>query len=278
MKRFRSKLKSFFQFFKVDYSFVCLLILMCLLDMLKFYVLYIIFILLHELSHLLVAKHLGYLPKRLKLTVFGAALEGFDDFLVLDEIKIVFAGPLFNLVIVVLCYLCFWFQPESYEYLYDVLIVNQTILLFNVLPIFPLDFGRVLLSLCSIKNGRREAVKIIRKVSFFFMIVLFICSIFIFLFSLNLSLGLACVNLCILLFESTSGTSFKREIVLRKKLKRLNRGVAQRIIYVNANLDEKFLLKFIDGDYYYVFVFVDESFRELKRIEEFELLKNLGFI
>lgn len=278
MKNFRKKIIEIFHFVKLDFSFLFLFGLLLLLGMGKVFLLYVVFIVLHELSHLLVARKLGYFPKQLKLTIFGAALEGFDDFLVLDEIKIVIAGPLFNLMVVVLCYLSFWFMPESYEYLNEILLVNQTILVFNILPIFPLDMGRLLLSFCSIKNGRMQAVKKIKAFSFFFMAVMFVVSILVFLFSFNLSLGFACVNLCILLFESASGTSFKREIVFRKKMERLHNGITQKIIYVANDYSEKFLLKFIDGDHYYVFVFVDENFKELRRVDEFELMQKLGFI
>ena len=46
-------------------------------------------------------------------------LEGNDDFLISDEIKIVLAGPLFNFFVAIFCYLCFWFEPETYIFLYD---------------------------------------------------------------------------------------------------------------------------------------------------------------
>ena len=40
------------------------------------------------MSHFLVAKKLGYIPNKIRLTFFGASLEGYDDFLISDEIKI----------------------------------------------------------------------------------------------------------------------------------------------------------------------------------------------
>lgn len=278
MKRILKKLKECVKFFKIDYSFLCLLVLSIFLDMFKFYLWYILFIFLHEMSHLFVAWKLGYLPSRVRLSIFGASLEGFDDFLTVDELKIVLAGPLFNLIMVVVCYLSFWFYPESFEFLNDVLIVNQTILIFNILPIFPLDCGRVVLCFLSLKHGRNLAVKQTKKLSFCFIILMFILSVVVFFVSFNLTLGFACVNLCLICFESTNGTSFKREIVLRKKLCRLGRGIEQRTIYVDKNYDERLLLKFIDGDHYFVFIFVDDGFFEERRIDEFALLKKLGFV
>lgn len=278
MKKIIDKFKVFFNFFKIDYSFICLLILALFLDMLKFYLIYIIFIFFHEMAHLFVAWKLGYLPSRVRLSIFGASLEGFDDFLAVDEIKIVLAGPMFNLLIVVLCYLSFWFYPESYEVLDEVLLVNKSILFFNILPIFPLDLGRLLLCFFSINLGRKTGLGITKKISFCFIIIMFIVSIYIFFEKLNLTLGFACINLCILTFEATQGTSYKREIVLRKKINRLGKGIVQKTIYVSGCFDERLLLKFIDGDHYFVFVFVDNNFLEIKKLDEIQLLHDLGFV
>ena len=132
MKKLFWKVKSIFLFVKLDYSFLIMLLLFYLLGDIRLYFMYFLFLILHELSHLIVAKKIGYLPKRLHLSAFGAALEGYDDFLTVDEIKIVFAGPIFNFVVVICCYLCFWFYPESYCFLSDVLTVNLSILLFNI--------------------------------------------------------------------------------------------------------------------------------------------------
>lgn len=278
MKKFNSRFSSFLKFVKIDYSFFLLLFLAFFLDTMFTYFLYVVFIIFHELSHFLVAKKSGYLPEKLKLSIFGASLEGYDDFLLLDEIKIVLAGPLFNLFVVVCCYLSFWFYPESYEFLYEILFVNESILLFNLLPIFPLDAGRILLCLASIKQGRVKGLKLVKKISLFLIIILFVVSIFSIFFVYNFALGFASINLCVLLFESSSGTSYKREILLRKKIKRLNRGVSQKVIYISSDYPQKLLLKFIDAEHYYVFIFVDELFVEVDRISEKELLSNLGFI
>jgi len=278
MSKIKDSFKRLFSFVKIDYSFFVMLILFVILDDLIWYLLYLVFIVIHECCHLWVAKKLGYFPKQLRLSAFGASLEGFDDFLLSDEIKIVLAGPFFNLLVVVFCYLSFWFEPESFCYLNDILLVNQSILMFNLLPIFPLDAGRLLLCLISRKTSRREAVKIVKNISLVLIILMFAISIISFAFYFNFSIGFAALNLCILLFESASGTSFKREVLLYKKISRLGRGVSQKTIYVKKDFNDALLLKLIDGEYYYLFIFVNENFEETRRIDEFNLLKKLGFI
>ena len=278
MKNLKNRIKDIFSFIKIDYSFLLMLFLFLILDCFSFYFYYVLFIILHEMSHLMIAKRKGYFPKKIKLTMFGASLEGFDDFLLKDEIKIVLAGPLFNLIIVVCIYLCYWFFPESSEYLDDILRVNQSILFFNLLPIFPLDAGRLLLCFLSLKFGRKDAVRIVKKVSIFFVFVMFFISIISFLFLYNFILGFVSLNLCLLLFESSNGTSYKREILFRKKISRLSRGLPQKVIFIKQNYPENLLLKFLDGEHYFLFVFVNENLTVTRKIDEFELLKKLGFI
>ena len=278
MKKFFELFKKVFLFFKVDASFFVLLLLFIILDELLFYVLYLIFLVVHELFHLVVAKRFGYLPNRLKITAFGASLEGFDDFLIEDEIKIILAGPFFNFCVIVFCYLSFWFYPESYCYLNCVLEVNLSILIFNMIPIFPLDAGRILLCFVSKKLGRLKAVKVVKYISLFFIFAMFLISIFSFFSCFNFSIGFVSVNLCLLLFDSASGTSFKREVVFYKKIKRLNRGVSKKTVFVNNGYPENLLLKFIDGNHYFVFVFVNEKFEPQMEIDEYNLLLRLGFI
>lgn len=276
--RIMSFLRRSCSFVQIDWSFIFLLGLACVLDSVKIYFLYLIFVVAHELCHLVIAKKLGYLPSKLKLTMFGASLEGYDDFLVGDEIKIILAGPLFNFFVVIFCYLSFWFYPESFEILNDVLVVNASILFFNMLPVFPLDAGRIVMCCASLKRGRKVGVMIAKRISFIIILILFCMSLFSFLFSFNFMLGFVSINLCVLLFDSSNGTSFKREIVFRNKLSRLNKGLVQKVIYVNELYPKELLLKYLDAEHYFMFIFVDKNFCEKERIDERMLLENLGFI
>ena len=128
------KITNFAKIFKIDFSFFVLFVLAFLLEEVKLYFCMFAFVVLHELAHFFVAKKLGYLPQKIRLNFFGASLEGYDDFLLFDEIKIVLAGPIFNFFVVVFCYLCFWFNPESYDFLYEILLANWSLFLFNFLP------------------------------------------------------------------------------------------------------------------------------------------------
>lgn len=269
---------KFLSFIKIDFSFLLLLILALFLEEIKLYFVYVVFIILHELSHFLVAKKLGYMPEKIHLTFFGASLEGYDDFLFRDEIKIILAGPLFNFFVIVLCYLSFWFNPETYIFLYDILVANLSIFLFNMLPIYPLDMGRFLLANLSKNNMRNVAVKKVKKMSFLVVIFIFIVFLISFFFEYNFSLGFVCVNLVRLLFKSSKETSYKRQLFVSRKLKFLSKGLFERTVYVKDTSKLFELFKFIDDSHYFKFVFLDSQGNKTKEMSEIEVYKACEFI
>ena len=272
------KIKKLSNFFQIDFSFVLLFVLAIFLEEMWLYFYFVLFISLHELCHFFVAKSLGYLPEKVKFNFFGASLEGYDDFLPKDEIKIVLAGPAFNFCIVVFCYLCFWFYPESYNFLNDILVANLAICLFNILPIFPLDFGRLLLAFFTGKHTRNIALLKVKKISLIFLFVLFFVFLISFFFEYNFTLGFVCVNLAFMMFSSSKNTSFKRQIFAQKKFKNLSKGMVEKNIYVDVEAKDYSLFKFID-DYHFVnFIFLDKKGKEVKRLSEVEFFKRQGLL
>ncbi|MBQ8452060.1 MAG: hypothetical protein IJ538_04740 [Clostridia bacterium] len=272
---FLRKIVEKFQFIKIDLSFFALAIYAFLSENFRMYFLFIIFMILHELSHVAVARKLGYLPAKVRLSFFGAKLEGFDDFSAGDEIKVIFAGPLFNLCICVICFLCFWFWPESYNFLNDILTVNLSLFVFNMLPIFPLDFGRVLLVLFSKKVSRKTALKIVKNISVFMILILFLVFLISAFFEFNLLIGISSINLFFMATNSASQTSFKRSLFFENKLKKIKSGLIQKCVYVSCNCNNIMLFRHIDGYHLTKFIFVDEKGRKVSEMNEIELIDKL---
>ena len=59
---------NFVKFFNIDFSFFLLLFFALMLDDFGMYCWHVIFVLLHEITHLLVSKKLGYLPQKIHIT------------------------------------------------------------------------------------------------------------------------------------------------------------------------------------------------------------------
>ena len=268
----KGKIKDVCGFVQIDFSFYFIFLLALILEEFKLYLIYVCFVVLHEFIHYFVAKKLGYVPAKMKLTFFGASLEGFDDFYYRDEIKVVLAGPMFNFLVVILCYVSFWFWPESFIFFNGVLEANLALVLFNVLPVFPLDFGRLILAWLSLKKDRKNALKCVNMISSAVLIGLFCVFLLSFFFTFNFAFGFVVLNLFLLHFSSAKGTSFKRDLYSFSKLKNLKKGLQERVFFVHENTPSYKLLSKLDSNFVTRFVFVDEGFNEVKRVSEFEIV------
>lgn len=157
---------------------------------------YLLSVVLHEFGHAIMAKKLGYRLNKIYLLPYGACLS-FDEFAFepTDEIKIALAGPLTNIILIVFCLCLWWLFPSSYVWTYSFVISNFSIAIFNLLPAFPLDGGRVLVGLMSIKNKRKTAFKIAVIFNIVFACVLFALFLVSFFVGINFSFGLLAIFL-----------------------------------------------------------------------------------
>lgn len=277
-KEIMGKLKSLLSFVKIDFSFPLIFILAYYLGELPLFCCFAVFLILHEMCHFLVAKKLGYLTKRIKISFFGASLEGLDDFSPSDELKVISAGPAFNLAVCVLCYLSFWFNPESYNYLYNILLANWALLIFNILPVYPLDMGRIMLVIFTKNLIRERALRLTKIISFSFIFLLFSIYLISSFFVLNITLGFVCVNLMSLLLSSAEGTSYKRELFIFHKAKLISKGLSERNIYLYSSVPLYTLFKFIDDYHFINFIFLSDDYEIVDTLSEIELYKKTGFM
>lgn len=119
----------------------------------------------HELGHSLVAGRLGYQLNKITLMPFGAIVSGnIDGLKCKDQIKIALAGPLVNLVCGLFFVALWWIVPELYAYTDVVAFANLSLFTVNLLPIMPLDGGRVLYSMLSIKWGKDRVYLVCRVI------------------------------------------------------------------------------------------------------------------
>ncbi len=95
----------------------------------------------HESAHLATASCLGYKIAKFKILPYGACLELENTFENSnDELIVTSAGPVSNLLMLVLCTLIkhnFAVDTSSYAY------ANIYMMIINMIPVFPLDGGRI---------------------------------------------------------------------------------------------------------------------------------------
>jgi Zn-dependent protease/predicted transcriptional regulator len=133
-------------------------------------------VVLHEYGHALTARRYGIQTKDILLTPIGgiARLNGLPK-KPIQEFIIAIAGPLVNVAIMLLAmvYLFFAIDSTSTELLEDLIVIdsfselvlylfflNFILFAFNLIPAFPMDGGRILRSLLSLKMEKLKATRI----------------------------------------------------------------------------------------------------------------------
>ncbi|MCU4716768.1 site-2 protease family protein [Halapricum hydrolyticum] len=144
-------------------------------------------VVLHELGHSLVAIRYGYPISSITLWLFGgiAQLDEMpEDWR--HELLIALAGPFVSVVLAVLTYVAFLIVPvsdnvalASGKFLLGYLaLMNVALAVFNMLPGFPMDGGRVLRALLARNRGYARATKIAAEVGKVFAILLGLFGLF----------------------------------------------------------------------------------------------------
>ncbi len=264
-------------YFSIHYSFLILLLASIIFNYAYLLILYFICLVLHELAHALVAKRLGYRIGKIKLMASGALLEAeSDEFSFSDEILIAISGPLFNLFFCLVIIVFWWLVPESFNFTQDLCVINLAIFAFNVLPIFPLDGGRILLAVLSKKLERKYATKITKLIAIIISLLMF----FVFVVSLfsmpNFNLAIMSVTLFSQAIAEDKQAVYRRAYFSKRKAERTKKnGVEVRLLYVNKNMPILKLYRMLDARHYTIFVLVDDNMKQTKLLKEDEVIKSL---
>ena len=224
---------------------------------------------LHELGHFIVAKRCGYKMVQLKLMPYGAVLCGeLDQFLYNDEIKIALAGPITSLMIASVIVSLWWIFPNSYLYTYDFCISNLVCAVFNILPIFPLDGGRVVVAHLSKSIRRIDALKYAKIATKVFSLILFSLFVLSCFYTINMSFGIVSLMLFVSSSSSSVNSNYFRITSRKERLRNSARGVEVVELIVDRNA---FLYKIyakLKSQKFYRFIIVDESLRFLQTLDE----------
>lgn len=130
------------------------------------FILAFLWILAHEVAHIIVASKLGCKYYNIELHLFGARAEVLELEMLSDKKKILvyLAGPLFNIISVVILALLNYIITSP---IVDLSIgLNLGLAFFNLLPAYPLDGSRIYELLLSRKILFKKAEKIISIISY----------------------------------------------------------------------------------------------------------------
>lgn len=236
-----------------------------------------LWVILHEVVHILVAKKFGLRLNSVKIHVTGAGAEIYDIDDLSENRKLILyiSGPLFNFVsAMILIFLQYQFGLNFESSIW----INLGLLFFNMLPAYPLDGVRIYEILLSKKILYKRVKKILVGASFIMAGALMVCFLLtIYIHKVNISLLFASILLTYTTFLENKKTIYIIMGSIVKKGRRLIKDgyIENKSISVYCKKDLIKVLSLVDRNKFNSFFVLDEDMKLLGIIYEDELIEAL---
>lgn len=160
---------------RINLKIFIFILIFLLTNQIKIYGILMLFALIHELGHMLVGILLSFKPVKLEIMPYGLSV-GFEvkcedynkkikkgNMLSIKKLIIALAGPITNLIITII-FLLFnitFFGIERELVVYSNILIGM----FNLIPIYPLDGGRIIKNILHIIFGLKKSYEYTNQIS-----------------------------------------------------------------------------------------------------------------
>lgn len=145
---------------KIHFSFIVFLIYLFFINNIEYYLIFYFFAILHELAHIIVSYVLKVKISEINFLSVGLNVQYENNISYTKEFIIASAGPIFSLALALL------FENQNFA------IINFIIFMSNMMPIYPLDGGRIIRILLVKILGYKKGITFYKVILIFSICVL----------------------------------------------------------------------------------------------------------
>lgn len=195
------------------FQFLIFILIFYFTNQVEIYIGFIAFAIIHELGHLTMGILVGKKIEQIQILPLGVSIsfkilvEDYNKKIIKGNISnvknllVAVAGPFVNFAIAIILYNLNTLNMLEFKYIEIIIYINLLIGFFNLIPIYPLDGGRIVKEILYIIFGKREALEKTNKISNISMIILTILSSIVIVIVKNIAIFLIVTYLWILVIR-----------------------------------------------------------------------------
>lgn len=197
---------------RVNLQIFLFIIIFMLTHQIEIYAWIMLFVFIHELGHMIAGILLKLKPKSLNIMPFGISITfeayGYRKLIEIKKIVVAIAGPITNFLIAIVTI----FLHIKIDLKQTIIYSNILIGIFNLIPIYPLDGGRILKGIIKLRLYKIKTDEIINKISNLMIIILTAISSISILYFKNISILFILIYLWLIVIKENKKYSMKKKM------------------------------------------------------------------